>query len=208
MTCVPDRRKLHERVMGDVLAAILSGEYPIGSGLPREVDLAEKHDVSRYVARECIQALRDRGVLTVKHGRGTTIAPQDRWNLFDESLLAAMLGGPEGRGALAEARECRALIWPEVAALAAERRKTEDVGPLEAAVATGEDAFLRQLAATAGNRFLRHVLFSLDRATAGEAPARAADAPAPASESAAAVLAAVRDGDPAGAREAMRAHLA
>jgi GntR family transcriptional repressor for pyruvate dehydrogenase complex len=203
MTGVADRRKLHERVMGDVLAAILRGEYAIGEGLPREVDLAAKHDVSRYVARECIQALRDRGVLTVKHGRGTTIAPQAEWNLFDETLLAALLGGPEGGGTLDDARECRRLVWPEAAALAAVRRSPQDVERLEAALAEGEPAFFQALATTGGNRFLRHVLFSLDRATAPDAAATSA-----AAAGAEAVLAAVRDGDEAAAREAMRAHLA
>ena len=196
MTGVTDRRKLHERVMGDVLAEILRGEYAVGQGLPREVDLAEKHAVSRYVARECIQALRDRGVLTVKHGRGTTIAPQVRWNLFDESLLAALLGGPEGSAALTDARDCRRLIWPEAAALAAGRRTDADLEQLDAAFADGEAAFLERLAAVAGNRFLRHMLFSLDRAVE------------PSGSDAGAVLAAVRAGDPAAAREAMRAHLA
>jgi DNA-binding FadR family transcriptional regulator len=160
---MPDRRKLHEQVMGDVLAAILRREYPVGKGLPREVDLAEAHGVSRYVARECIQALRDRGVLTVKHGRGTTIAPQSEWNLFDESLLAALLGGPEGRSAREDAQECRRIAWPEVAALAAAHRTDADLERLEHAAG---DAALPILADAAGNRFLRHVLVSLDRAMA------------------------------------------
>lgn len=189
-----DRRKLHERVMGDVLASILQGEYAIGEGLPREVDLAAKHDVSRYVARECIQALRDRGVLTVKHGRGTTIAPQEQWNLFDDSLLAALLGGPEGEATLADAHEARELVWPEAAALAASRRTAADLERLEAA--DDESAFLQALATASGNRFLRHVLFSLDRVGAS----RGGDAGA--------ILAAVRDGDADAARAAMRAHLA
>ena len=197
MTGVADRRKLHERVMGDVLAAILRGEYAVGEGLPREVDLAAKHDVSRYVARECIQALRDRGVLSVKHGRGTTIAPQAEWNLFDQSLLAALLGGPEGEAAREDARECRGLVWPETAALAAGRRTDQDVERLEAALAEGEPAFLQALAATSGNRFLRHVLGSLDGAVAADGGGSGADP----------VLAAVRDGDPGAAREAMRAYL-
>jgi GntR family transcriptional repressor for pyruvate dehydrogenase complex len=199
MTGVADRRKLHERVMGDVLAAILRGEYATGEGLPREIDLAAEHDVSRYVARECIQALRDRGVLTVRHGRGTTIAPQAEWNLFDDSLLAALLGGPEGEATLEDAREARRLVWPEAAALAAKRRTAKDLQRLEAARADGEDAFLAQLATASGNRFLRHVLFSLDRATA--------PSPSAADGNADAVLAAVRARDATAAREAMRAHL-
>src|SRR3954468_14906255 len=117
MTGVADRRKLYERVMSDVLASILQGEYAVGEGLPKEVDLADQHSVSRYVARECIQALRDRGVLTVKHGRGTTITPPTAWNLFDDTLLAALLDGPEGAATLADIAECRGIVWPEAAAL-------------------------------------------------------------------------------------------
>jgi GntR family transcriptional repressor for pyruvate dehydrogenase complex len=195
MTGVADRRKLHERVMGDVLAAILAGEYAVGEGLPREVDLAAKHDVSRYVARECIQALRDRGVLSVKHGRGTTIAPQAEWNLFDATLLSALLGGPEGDATRADAAECRVFLWPEAAALAAGRRSPADLERLETAAGQGEGPFLQELAAVSGNRFLRHVLFSLD----GVFP--------PATEPPGAVLEAIRAGDADAAREAMRAHL-
>jgi DNA-binding FadR family transcriptional regulator len=191
MTGVADRRKLHERVMADVLASILRGEYAVGEGLPREIDLAAKHDVSRYVARECIQALRDRGVLTVKHGRGTTIAPQAEWNLFDPLLLDALLSGPEGRAIAREARECRGIVWPEAAALAAGRRTKAELARLEAA--GDEQAFLGELAAVARNRFLRHLLFSLDRALGG------------AGEPPAAVLEAIRAGDADAARAAMRA---
>src|SRR4051794_18805088 len=193
MTGVADRRKLYERVMGDVLASILQGEYAVGEGLPKEVDLADKHDVSRYVARECIQALRDRGVLTVKHGRGTTIAPQAEWNLFDRTLLEALLSGPEARATTRDADECRRIVWPEAAALAAGRRTRADLARLEAVA--DEQAFLAELAGIARNRFLRHVLFSLDRAVGGTG-----DPPA-------AVLEAIRAGDADAAHAAMRAHL-
>jgi DNA-binding FadR family transcriptional regulator len=181
--------------MAEVLGGILRGEYEVGGGLPREVDLAEQHDVSRYVARESIQALRDRGVLTVKHGRGTTIASPAEWNLFDGTLLSALLEGPEGRPTKAEAAETRAIVWPEAAALAARRRTKADLRELEAALDEGEAAFLERLAQAAGNRFVRHVLVSLDRA----APA-GKRSPAP-------VLDAVREGDQDGARAAMAAYL-
>src|SRR5919206_3153024 len=113
------RLKLHERVMAEVLGEILQGRYDDERRLPREVDIAKRHAVSRYVARESIQALRDRGVISVKHGVGTTIAPQEEWNVFDGVLLEALVSGPDGRAARGEAAECRTLVWPEAAALAA-----------------------------------------------------------------------------------------
>ena len=157
------RRKLHEQMMGEVLAGIVDGEYPEGSRLPKETDLAERHDVSRYVARECIQALRDRGVLAVKHGVGATIQPRDEWHLFDPVLLEAMLSGPERDDVAAEVAECRRIVWPEVAAAAARRRTEAELTALQAAD-DDEDAFREALLHAAGNRFLRHILTALDAA--------------------------------------------
>jgi len=149
--------------MGEVLAGIVDGEYPEGSRLPKETDLAERHDVSRYVARECIQALRDRGVLAVKHGVGATIQPRDEWHLFDPVLLEAMLSGPERDDVAAEVAECRRIVWPEVAAAAARRRTEAELTALQAAD-DDEDAFREALLHAAGNRFLRHILTALDAA--------------------------------------------
>jgi GntR family transcriptional repressor for pyruvate dehydrogenase complex len=166
------RRKLYEVLMGEILAAIVDGEYPEGSRLPKEEDLAARHDVSRYVARECIQALGDRGVLTVKHGVGSTIRPRDDWQLFDPILIEAMLSGPERDDVGAEVAECRRIVWPEVAAVAAKRRSKADLAALEAAE-DDEEAFRAALLNAAGNRFLRHVLTSL------HATGEPAAAPAP-----------------------------
>ena len=107
---MPTRQKLHEQMMGEVLAGIVRGEYPEGSRLPKETALAETHEVSRYVARECIHALVDRGVLRVKHGVGQTVAPREEWQLFDRELLQAMLAGPEASDVSSEIEECRRIV--------------------------------------------------------------------------------------------------
>lgn len=191
------RRKLHEEVMGEVLAAIVSGEHAEGGRLPKETALAERHGVSRYVARECIQALRDRGVITVKHGVGATVAPRSEWNLFDPVLLDAMLAGPEAQAVAAEIREARRMVWPEVAAAAARRHTAAELERLEAA---GDDphAFHAALLEAAGNRFLRHVLAGLDRT----APDPDADA-----QGLGSVLDGVASRDEDAARAAMRDRL-
>lgn len=157
--------------MGDVLAGIVDGEYPEGSRLPREKDLADRHEVSRYVARECIQALCDRGVLTVKHGVGATIQPRDDWHLFDPVLLEAMLSGPERDAVAEQIEECRRIVWPEVAAVAARRRTKADLAALEEA-SDDEAAFRGALLDAAGNRFLRHVVTALDGVGVSDAPRR------------------------------------
>jgi len=195
------RRKLHEQMMGEVLAGIVEGEYPEGSRLPKETDLAERHDVSRYVARECIQALRDRGVLAVKHGVGATVQPRDDWHLFDPVLLDAMLSGPERDDVASEVAECRAIVWPEVAAAAARRRTAADLDALEAA-GSDDDAFREALLQASGNRFLRHVLTALDAAAPPAKGGRTrAGALAP-------LVTAISERDEAASREEMRRRVA
>jgi DNA-binding FadR family transcriptional regulator len=193
---MPARVKLHEQVMVEILRDVAAGRYAEGDRLPGEVDLAAKYEVSRGVAREAIQALRDRGVLTVKHGVGATIAPRDQWDLFDPALLEALLSGRKNRDARAEADEIRRLMWPEVAALAAQRRIAVDLERLEAAAETGEEAFLGALLRAAHNRFLRHVLAALERANSKSG--------AGAAHNRAVIVRAIRDGDQDAARAAMR----
>jgi GntR family transcriptional repressor for pyruvate dehydrogenase complex len=166
------RRKLHHEVMGDLLARITSGELAPGDKLPREVDVARRYDVSRNVARECNQALEQRGVVRVRHGVGALVTPMDEWDLFDLELLSALLAGPSGRALLAEALECRTLLEPEAAALAAKRRSEADVEALRAALAElgrepadGTAPALALHAAVlraAGNRFIRRAVAPLD----------------------------------------------
>ena len=194
---MPVVRKLHEQLMADLLGAIVRGDYEEGARLPKEVELARSHDVSRYVARECIQALRDRGVLSVRHGVGARVAPRHEWSLFDPVLMEAMLAGPEAQQALGQATECLKIVWPEVAALAA-RRRTAAV--LERLAGAGDgNELLGALAEAAGNRFLRQVVVSLDRA-----PEQAGAALPSGLERYRPVLEAVRSRDAEASRAAMR----
>src|ERR687890_2918585 len=128
---MPLVQKLHEAVLSDVLAAIVRGDYPEGAKLPKEEALAESFEVSRYVARQAIQALRDRGLVTVTHGVGAVVSPRHRWNMFDPVLLDAMLEGPDAAAGRDEAGEAVELIWPEVAALAAKRRTAAELQRIE-----------------------------------------------------------------------------
>jgi GntR family transcriptional repressor for pyruvate dehydrogenase complex len=181
--------KKHEVILAELLEEIVRGEHPEGAKLPKETALAERFHVSRYVAREAIHALRDRGLVSVKHGVGQSVNPRHRWHLFDPVLLDAMFSGPEAKAARAEAAECAASVWPHVAALAAKRRKSADLKRLEAA----EDAqeLRNALAAAARNRFLGQVVSTLDAALPDDLDAYAA------------VVGAVREGDDGEARAAM-----
>jgi DNA-binding FadR family transcriptional regulator len=133
----------HRDVMRLLIADIVSGVRPAGDMLPKEVDLAAEFEVSRGVARETIRAMEERGLISVKHGRGATINEPADWDVFDPDVLAAMLDGGRGSGVLAENLECRRILEVEAAGLAAERAGKRDVAHLATAMERMEQTAAR-----------------------------------------------------------------
>jgi DNA-binding FadR family transcriptional regulator len=113
-----------------LLSDIVAGRLPAGAALPRETDLAEQFRVSRGVVRECVRGLEERGVVTVKHGRGATVCPEEAWDLFNPDVLGAVLQSDGGAAVLGEYLECRRLLEIEAAGLAAERARERDLAVL------------------------------------------------------------------------------
>jgi DNA-binding FadR family transcriptional regulator len=212
-----------------LIADIVGGVPPAGSALPREADLATQFGVSRGVARECIRGLEERGLVDVKHGRGATVTPPDRWNVFDPAVLSALLDGNQGVEILGEYLQCRRILEVEAAGLAAERAGEADLAALADAFArmsssarrarhntAAEDlyheadiAFHRALIAATGNRALGNMLEPVHRALA--AARRPLARPEARSERSLPehrrILSAVAARRPEEARAAMRAHL-
>jgi DNA-binding FadR family transcriptional regulator len=220
--------RLHRPAMRELIEDIVAGEPAPGEMLPREVDLAERFQVSRGVVRECLRGLEERGIVRVKHGHGATVTEPLDWDVLDPDVLGAILGTPQGHELEAEAIECQRLLEVEAAGLAAERAQHRDLAALTAAVERMVDAagkaarsraaidrfhdadlqFHRAVVRAAGNRAISRMSQPLHRALA-LAVRRHGDA----SELRHTVgehhriLAAVAAGNSAAAREAMAAHL-
>ncbi|MFJ2191546.1 GntR family transcriptional regulator [Kitasatospora sp. NPDC087861] len=64
---------LHKQVAAAMRQAIATGEWPPGTQLPTETDLAQAYGVSRPTVRLAVAALRGEGQLDVKQGRGTFV---------------------------------------------------------------------------------------------------------------------------------------
>ena len=126
-----------------LVTEIVDGSRPEGSMLPKEVDLALRFDVSRGVARETIRALEERGLISVRHGRGATVSPSDEWDLFDPEVLAATLESDRGREVLRQYLECRQILEVEAAGIAAMRAKKKDVASLRGAFERIEECVAR-----------------------------------------------------------------
>jgi GntR family transcriptional regulator len=66
------------RVASDITARIASGELKPGARLRAERDLAEYYEVSYGTVRRAMEVLRERGLITTIHGRGTFVSvPRD-----------------------------------------------------------------------------------------------------------------------------------
>lgn len=61
------------QIARDIEADIVSGELPPRAKLPSEQELASIYGVARVTVRRAIEDLRDRGLVTTAHGRGTFV---------------------------------------------------------------------------------------------------------------------------------------
>lgn len=61
------------QIAQDLLHAIRSGDYPVGSMLPPEVQLCEQYSASRFTVREALRWLTDHNLIERRRGAGTTV---------------------------------------------------------------------------------------------------------------------------------------
>lgn len=154
-------------LLARLTGAITGGELETGDLLPREEDLAEEFGVSRGVARESIRALEERGLVSVKHGRGAIVNPRSRWDLLDADVLSARLAGPQRSQALDESIEYCMIVETEAAALAAQRATREDRAFLAESLEGMSDAARRSQANPGAARVYEQAELRFDRALLG-----------------------------------------
>jgi DNA-binding FadR family transcriptional regulator len=211
-------QRLYRQISNQLRELIVSGEFPVGSRLPSERDLAVQLGVSRPSLREALIALEVEGYIEVRMGSGIYVCelPAQPPEGFD-------LSGEEGPLELIQAR---ALLEGEVAATAAKLGKKrhfdavrDAIDQMEADALAGvkpldaDRQFHVAIAEATGNSVLVGVVRRMFDLRLGplfdqlhshfETPEVWAQAIAEHR----AVLAALRARDPEQAREAMRHHM-
>lgn len=133
-------RTLHGHVVEWLGARIVAGEFPVGSQLPTEEELAAQLGVSRGGVREAVKALAAKGLLTPRPRVGTIVKPREGWNLLDHDVIEWRGHGQDDQF-VRDLLELRLLVEPQVARLAAERATPAEVDRLSvAAIAMEETA--------------------------------------------------------------------
>jgi DNA-binding FadR family transcriptional regulator len=225
-----DPSRLHQQLMRRTLEDIARGRYRVGERLPPEIELARQLGASRGVIRELLRSLSDRGIVTIRHGRGTWVRPISDWNVLDSDVLSALMPFPASVSVLTHYLECRRILETEAAALAAQRASGKHLAGMADAFArmsdlalesqTSPDADRRFHAAdiafhgaifqASGNQVLPHVVEPIQRAMATIRPQLALHPEHRLRKTLPehkAILAAIADHDPERARAAMNVHL-
>lgn len=206
--------RLFQTIAQRIEQLIDSGDFPPGSRLPGERELAERFGVSRVTVREAEIALQAVGRIEIKTGSGVYVADQK---------ATARNALPEVSAF--ELTEARALFEAEAAALAAPIITADDLAELDGllAVMAAEDGdtgrsteadrdFHALIAAASGNQAIIHVIRELWRLRTEVPQVSSAHAAVCKNDVLArrreheAIVDALKNRDPKGARIAMRKH--
>jgi GntR family transcriptional regulator, transcriptional repressor for pyruvate dehydrogenase complex len=208
------RSPLVDLAVSQLREQVLSGQWPVGSRLPAETELAQRLEVGRSTIREAIRALVHAGLLETRQGSGTyvrSVTPGADW----EPRLR--------RAAVLEVYEVREALEVQAARLAASRRTQADITALRACLSErqrvrDEDAsfveadlaFHRRVVAAAHNPLLAEMFESFaavlrEALIAVRSDQRVRSAGADAAH--AQLAAAIEAGDAAAAAQATHDHL-
>jgi GntR family transcriptional regulator, transcriptional repressor for pyruvate dehydrogenase complex len=209
-----ESRRLYLQIAEQVRSLIAAGEFPPGSRLPAERELAERFGVSRPTLREALIALEVEGYVDVRPGSGIVVTAQNR----------RASDVPNDEGPL-EVLRARMVIEGEIAAEAAANITSKDIAALEqilsamnsetdqAARVEADRQFHRYIATKLSNRVLLRLTMGLfDKRDTALARQFAVDFDGASTWAAVVtehrrILSALATRNPEGARKAMRQHL-
>jgi GntR family transcriptional repressor for pyruvate dehydrogenase complex len=202
------QRNLTEEVVARITEEIRKGRLGPGARLPTEQELMKAMGVSRTVVREAVAALRAEGMVTTRQGSGAFVAT-------DASRVPFRID-PDGLssiGDVLEVMELRLALEIEAAALAAERITPDRLVKIGRAL--GDIAFHLAIAEASRNPRFAQLLEFLGRHVIPRQSVRVSIG-TPQSQRQylvgiqkehGRIYEAIRDGQPADARKAMRTHL-
>lgn len=123
------RDNLYEQVASEIEKMIIKEELNHGDKLPAERYLGEKLKVSRTVVREAVKVLKDRKLVDVKPGSGTYVSVQTSSAASESMGRYLKMQGVEN--SYRNLYEVRLALEVEIAGMAADRARREDIEGLE-----------------------------------------------------------------------------
>ena len=121
------RRRIHGRIADDLGIAIVNGEHAPGSKLPNEIEASVNLRVSRTAYREAVRILTAKGMVESRPRAGTLVTARQQWHLLDPEVLAWQFAKEPSVAFIRALFELREIVEPQAAALAAQRRSTDQL---------------------------------------------------------------------------------
>ena len=211
----PARTRLYEQVAEQITAWITANCLRPGDRIPPERELASRLGVSRATLSQALVSLEVVGVVAVRHGDGTVVrsAPGTR---IVESIRAHA-------DRLPEIIDTRDALETKLAALAAARRTTDDLGRIDEALSAmeadieaggrgveGDERFHGAVTTAAHSLLLARLMGEISELIKESRLESLSQPDRPRASLAGhrAIAEAIRAGDPEAASEAMHAHVA
>jgi len=169
-------QRLGAVLMHEIIGRIATGRLAEGTFLPTEPELQAEFDMSRTALREGLKAVEDRGLISIRQGRGAQVQPRERWNLMDSAVLTALLDHHPTPEIFEQMMGTRMMLEPALAAAAAQRISDADLDRLGtlldemAGQFDDADAFLENdirfhqiVADAAGNLIARSIMLMMEQ---------------------------------------------
>lgn len=211
-----DKKLLGEQIEDELMNYILQEPVEVGHRIPNEFELAEKFGVGRSTIREAVKALVSKGILEVKRGSGTYVVGT---STADEDPLGLSKLQDKYKLAL-ELFDVRLMLEPDIAALAAENATPEELAQLKRLCDETEQMYLSGknhipkdvefhtcIAKCSKNRVVETLIPLINTAVLTFANLTHRTLMQETIETHRAIVEAITDKDPVGARCAMMMHL-
>ena len=131
--------RIHGTIARDIGIRIVSGIHQPGEVLDGEVAASDQLHVSRTAYREAVRILAAKGLVESRPKTGTRVSARSKWQLLDPDVLSWLFEYEPDDAMLAGLFELRKIVEPQAAALAAERRTSEDLERMRRALEAMDD---------------------------------------------------------------------
>jgi len=128
------KARIHGAIARQLGIQIVSGVYQPGHLLDTEIAFSEQLNVSRSAYREAVRILSAKGLVESRPKTGTRVSPRPHWHLLDPEVLAWFFESQPSHDFLSGLFELRMIVEPQAAALAAQRRVSQDLSRMRRAL--------------------------------------------------------------------------
>ena len=127
MLDLAEPKRLYQKIGHGIRQQIISGDYPVGSRMPSERDIAEMLNVSRTIVREALIMLELEGLIEVRKGSGIHV-------ISNENAIAANEESEFNDVGPFELLQARQLMESHIAAFAATQINKSNLQAMRAAL--------------------------------------------------------------------------